>query len=395
MPHRSLLLLFFFGSGCAALAYEVVWIRLLSLTFSVTVYSLTTVLCAFMAGLALGAGIAAALADRRRYPLVWFGVAELGIGVCGLAVSEVLFRLGPAYLWLHETLEGHGLAFTSARFALAFGVLLVPTTLMGVTLPLLSRALIERPGAVGRGAGALYAANTLGAVVGCVAAGFSLIPAFGLRTTCLVAATLNFVIAGFAIAAGRRLAVSPSPRVAATERRPIPLATKLAVAAFGVSGFTAMGYEVLWTRALEHYTHNSVYAYSAMLATFLLGLGGGSAVMARWADRVRQPLLALAALQVVIAASVVGALLIFLRFETWVPALAERLGGLTSWARVIAMIASEAGLTMLLTTLLLGAMFPLVARVAVEQLDEVGTRIGLAYLVNTIGSILGSLLVGF
>ncbi len=92
-------MLLFFASGAAALAYEVVWIRLLSLTLSITVYSLTTVLCAFMTGLAIGAAVAAAVADRLRYPLVAFGLAELGIAECGAAVTAMLFRLGPAFIW--------------------------------------------------------------------------------------------------------------------------------------------------------------------------------------------------------------------------------------------------------------------------------------------------------
>ena len=289
MTGRALLLmLFFFASGAAALAYEVVWIRQLSLTLSVTVYSLTTVLCAFMAGLGIGAGIATRIADRIRYPLIAFGIAELGIGLCGLAIPIILFQLGPAYIWLNDLLGGEGVLFNGSRFFLAFLVLLLPTTLMGVTLPILSRAVIESEDVVGRGAGSLYAANTLGAVVGCVAAGFALIPAFGLQLTCGVAAAVNFTIAGIALARGRSIAVVPE---ISTPEAPTPEISRnamLAAFAFAVSGFTAMGYEVLWTRALEHFTHNSTYAYTAMLATFLLGLGAGSALMARWADRVRR-----------------------------------------------------------------------------------------------------------
>jgi spermidine synthase len=171
-----LLLVLFFGSGACALAYEVVWIRLLSLTFPITVYSLTTVLCAYMAGLALGAAISSRLSDRLARPLVAFGALEFGIAACGLAVPALLFNLGPVYIGLYEMLGGSGALFASGRFLLAFGVLLVPTTLMGITLPLLSRAVVDDTSMVGRRTGALYAVNTLGAVVGCIAAGFVLIP---------------------------------------------------------------------------------------------------------------------------------------------------------------------------------------------------------------------------
>src|SRR5262245_48765603 len=156
-----------------------------------------------------------------------------------------------------------------------------------------------------------------------------------------------------------------------------------------------MGYEVLWTRALEHYTHNSTYAYTAMLAVFLAGIALGSAAGARVADRVRSPWLAVALLQLGIAASVVVGLLVFMRFESLVPAVTEALGGIRSWPRVVALLFAEAAVTMLGTTLLLGAMFPLVVRLAVGRLDAVGRSVGFVYLANTLGSIAGALAVGF
>lgn len=392
--HMAPLLLLFFVSGFAALAYEVVWIRLLSLTLSVTVYALTTVLCAFMAGLGLGAALAARFADRLRRPLVAFGLCELGIALSGLVVPAVLFELGPAYVWLRDALGSAGVGFVLARFALAFSVLLVPTTLMGMTLPFLGRVAIDREGAAGRGVGALYAANTIGAVTGCVAAGFLIVPELGLRATSLCAAAANVAIAVSAIAAGRRRATA-AVAAPSRSRRPMSVPARLACFAFAVSGFTAMGYELLWTRSLEHFTHNSTYAYSAMLATFLAGIGVGSAVLARPADRVRSPLLWLGLTQLGVAATVLASLRILMHFETWVPAVAAGMGGLTSWGRVVALIFGEATVTMFATTLCFGAAFPLVARVVVDSLGDVGERVGLAYLANTVGSILGSLLVGF
>jgi predicted membrane-bound spermidine synthase len=395
MARLLLLLVLFFASGVAALTYEVVWIRLLSLTLSITVYSLTTVLCAFMAGLALGAWLSSRFADRMARPLLAFGIAEFGIALCGVLGPVVLSNLGPVYLWLHDFAGGSGPAFDGARFGLAFVALLVPTTLMGVTLPLLSRAVIDRGDVIGRRAGALYAANTLGAVVGCVAAGFVLIPAFGLQLTSTLAASLNLAIGAGALAMAGRFAV-PAVSRAENLRRPRPsAAVRVAAFAFGVSGFTAMGYEVLWTRALEHYTHNSTYAYTAMLGTFLVGLALGSAAASRVADRVARPLLAVGIAQFGVAAAVVLSLRIYIGFENLVPAVAERIGGLSSWGQVVVLMFTEAGLTMFATTLLLGAMFPLVARVAVESLDAVGQRIGMVYVWNTLGSILGSLIVGF
>jgi len=403
MSGRLFVLLFlFFGSGVSALAYEVVWIRLLSLTLSVTVYSLTTVLVAFMAGLALGAAISSTIADRVRNPLIGFGFIELGIATTGLTVPGVLFGLGPAYVWLHDFAGGGGVVFGTGRFLLCFAVLLVPTTLMGLTLPLLSRAVIDREGFIGQGAGALYATNTIGAVVGCVGAGFLLIPNLGLSFTSATAASLNVAIGIAALVFGFHLRGEAQPE-SEPERESgppaasvgLPLAAKIAIAIFALSGFTSLGYEVLWTRALEHYTHNSTYAYTAMLGTFLAGLGFGSALMARFADRLRNPLFGVGLLQVGVALSVTVSLSIFSRYETLIPKFASAIGGLESWGRVIVLIFSEASIAMLTTTLLLGAMFPLVAKVVVDSVGRVGQRIGTVYVGNTIGSILGSLAVGF
>lgn len=397
MPRRALaLLVFFFFSGAAALAYEVIWIRLLSLTLSITVYALTTVLAAYMSGLAIGSAISARIADRVEKPMSGFGLIEVGIGLCGLAVPFVLTKaLPPIFVAFHGALGGEGVVFAGSRFLLAFLVLLLPTTLMGITLPLLSRAVIDKEGTVGLGAGALYAANTLGAVAGCVLAGFVLIPELGLWSTSVAAAIVNLTIGGLALAMGRNETVAVPAPTPEEEHEPMSPVVALVAIAYAVSGFTAMGYEILWTRALEHYTHNSTYAYTAILATFLLGLGAGSAVIARFADKFRQPVLTIGMLQVGVGVSVVVALVVYQNFEEVIPAFAKAEGAMTSFFRAVVMIFAEVSAVLLLTTLLLGAMFPLVTRVAVESLRTMGRRIGIVYLLNTIGSILGSVLVGF
>lgn len=392
-PRRTLLALFF-ASGAAGLVYEVVWMRLLSLVMSVTVYAVTTVLCAFMAGLALGAALGGRVADRVRRPLLAYGLIEVAIAATGLVTPWLLFRLAPAYVWLHDVAGGSGPLFTTARFLLAFGVLLVPCTLMGATLPLLSRAAIGDTERAGRGAGLLYAINTLGAVLGCVAAGFVLLPAVGLLRTSALAAAVNLAVGLLAMRLGGHL---PAP-AAVRAQAPAPAAPAtvgVACVALAISGFTALGYEVLWTRALEQFTHNSVYAYSAMLATFLAGLGLGSAAAAARADRLRRPLMALGLLEIGVAASVVASLLAYARFIDLVPAAAAAAGGLGSWARVVALIFAEASVALLVTTLLFGATFPLAARLVVDALDTLGRRLGAAYTANTLGSIAGAVVTGF
>ena len=169
----------------------------------------------------------------------------------------------------------------------------------------------------------------------------------------------------------------------------------IATLAFGVSGFTALGYEILWTRALEQFTHNSTYAYTAMLAIFLLGIGAGSGAAAAFADRGRRPLIFFGAAEIAIGISVIAALLVYMRLLDWIPPAVAALGGLESWGRALILIFNVAAITLLVTTLLFGATFPFVARSVVDSADQVGRRIALAYAVNTLGAIAGALVVGF
>lgn len=391
------LLALFFSSGAAGLVYEIVWMRLLSLTLSVTVFAVTTVLCAFMGGLALGAAIAGRVAGRVERPLFVYGLVEATLALVALATPPVLFHLGAPYAWLYRALGGAGTAFGAARFVLAFAVLLVPSTLMGTTLPLLSRAVIHRPEVAGRGAGALYTVNTLGAVAGCVLAGFVLIPAMGLEATNACAAAVSLSVGVLAALMGRTRAfvTGAVPAERRARRSTASLDVRLTYFAIAVSGFTALGYQVLWTRALEQFTHNSTYAYSAILATFLLGIAVGSAFSSWLADRLRRPLLGLGLVEVAISVSVVGALFLYANLDRLVPKIAVAMGGLASWGRVVTLIFLESGAILLATTFLFGMTFPLVARIVVESLDEVGERIATAYTANTAGAILGAVVVGF
>ncbi|MFN8602863.1 MAG: fused MFS/spermidine synthase [Candidatus Binatia bacterium] len=383
----------FFASGASGLIYEIVWMRLLSLTMSVTVYAVTTVLCAFMAGLALGAAIAGRVAHRVQRPMLAYGCIEMALAAVALITPTLLFHLGPVYASLHAALGGGTFGFAVARFLLAFAVLLVPSTLMGTTLPLLSRAVIQSAAAVGRGAGALYAVNTLGAVAGCVAAGFILIPNLGLSLTNGFAATVSLLVGISAVLLGRNLVTTTD--AAEARHRAASTNVRIAYVAIAVSGFTALGYQVLWTRALEQFTHNSTYAYSAILATFLLGIAVGSAVAAPIVDKLRRPLLGLAVVELAIAGSVVAALLIYANMDRVSPLAVAALGGLGSWGQVVALIFVQASSVLLATTFLFGMTFPFVARVVVEHLDGVGERIATAYTANTAGSIFGSVVIGF
>lgn len=392
---RRVLFLLFFGSGASSLVYQVLWMRALSLTMSVSVYAATTVLCAFMAGLALGSVLAGRVADRLERPFAAFGLAEAGVGLLGFFALRLLFGLQPVEIWMHDAFGGGGVAMTAARFVVAFAVLVLPCTLMGATLPLLSRAVVDDDEAIGSGTGSLYAVNTFGAVAGSVLSGFVLIPSLGLAATNTVAACLNVAVGVVAFSLGRRQRREVEPGALAQAGDRLTRAAWVVIAGFGLSGFTALGYEVLWTRALEQFTHNSTYAYTAMLSTFLAGIAGGSAVASRWADASERPRVVFGRIQLGIAFCVLASLLLYTRLLHWMPAIAEAIGGLGSWWRVIVLIFSVTFLTLFATTFLFGATFPFVTRAIVESQAVVGRRVAQAYALNTLGSIVGSVTIGF
>jgi len=236
----ALIWLCFFLSGATGLVYQVVWLRMLGLVFGHTVYAITTVLAAFMAGLALGSFVFGRLAPRLGNLVASYGWLEIGIGLYCPTIPLLLSAAAWGYLGLYTWLGLSYNAFSLVQFGLVFLLLLVPTTLMGGTLPVLSQALARRELEVGRTVGALYGLNTAGAVVGVVLAGYFLLPAFGNRATLLCAAFANLAVGGLALilARKRRPASAAEPAVAlggsVTDR--VSLGGRLTVAALAVSG---------------------------------------------------------------------------------------------------------------------------------------------------------------
>ena len=205
------LLLLFFLSGVSALIYQVLWMRLLALVFGVTIHAASTVLAAFMAGLALGSTAAGRLADRVRRPLVVFAAAEAGIAVAALATPIALAGVEALYVRMHGPLDGWPFLVALARFALSFAVLVVPTTLMGATLPLVVKASLARGSILGRQVSLLYAGNTAGAVSGTLVAGIWMIPQLGISWAFRIAAIINVLVAVGALVMSRGAHRSAAP----------------------------------------------------------------------------------------------------------------------------------------------------------------------------------------
>ena len=190
----ALLIILFFGSGACALVYQVMWLRLLSLVFGVTVYAASTVLAAFMAGLGLGSFLAGRFAARITRPLAAFGIAEILVGITALLTPPLLEALTGIWISLHGSLPNSLAAITVIRFVVAFLVLIVPTSLMGATLPLVVQSAIARNDRIGGKIGVLYAINTTGAIAGALIAGFYFISDIGVAGSFQIAAATNIAI---------------------------------------------------------------------------------------------------------------------------------------------------------------------------------------------------------
>ncbi len=396
---RVLILVAFFISGAIALLYEVVWTRMLGLVMGNTVYAVSTTLAAFMAGLALGSFVFGRIADRLKRPARFYGGLEILIGLYCAALPVFISAADPIYTFVYHEISSSLSVITAMRFFIAGLILLIPASLMGGTLPVLSRFYVSRRERIGWEVGRLYAVNTWGAVFGTMLAGFVLLPSLGVRVSLLSAAAANVALGFVVLAATRSEPEREIPRSSVRETEGKPERSKdgrfLAVAlAFALSGLAALVYQVAWTRIISLLIGPSTYAFALMLACFLTGLALGSAVASRYIDRwLAQSVRIMGFLLLCGAVSAVAL----------VPALAGAVPVIREITRqhsqsFSAMYASYFALVavmLLVPTTILGAVFPTAVRAASPSVREIGTRVGQLYAANTLGAIIGSVICGF
>jgi spermidine synthase len=315
---RALPYLAFFLSGASSLIFQALWTRMLHHVFGATSVAMSSVLTAFMAGLGLGAHLFGRRVKQFQNPLRVYAVCELLVALCALILPELVTSEGPLASLngsLRAQLGESSFAFMLARFFCVLPLLLVPTTLMGGTLPLLSQHFVEARGSAhdqnvpSTGAderatakvGALYAVNTFGAVAGSLLGSFVLMPAFGVQVTNWVAVSINAGLALFIFALARTPAGArelPAPDSASEPARPAARQLRLirlaAAIGFACSGACAMAYEVVWSRALSMAIGSSLQAFALILVTFLVGIALGSAILSSFlGQRVKARLLVL------------------------------------------------------------------------------------------------------
>ncbi|HUX67720.1 MAG TPA: hypothetical protein VMV31_09545 [Terriglobales bacterium] len=382
------LLLLFAGSGAAALIYEIVWYQELELVIGSTAVSLGVLLATFMGGLCLGSLALPRWLGRHRgwHPLRVYAGLELATGALGLAALGFIPLVDRVYL----AAAAEGLPSMLLRGFLCGLCLLPPTILMGASLPAIVNWIEGTPRGVAWW-GLLYGANTAGAVVGCLAAGFYLLRVYNMTATTVVAVGVNAAVAGLSLAlAGRtpRAATLTEDETAAAPRRVGEAGARWPVlVAIGMSGMTALGAEVVWTRLMSLLLGATVYTFSLILAVFLVGLGGGSGLGA-WLGRQVRPRVGLAWSQLALAGG--------MGWAAWM------LGASLPYWPVNPLLSSSPWFvfqidlvrclwTMLPAAVLWGASFPLALAAAAREGEEPGRVVGAVYAANTAGAIVGAL----
>ena len=377
----------FFLSGFAGLVYEVSWIRKASLAFGSTTFAVSTVLAVFFLGLACGSYLFGRIGQRTLRPLRLYALIEVGLGLFAMASPYLLDFTESLYGPIYRALAGHAVILFVARGVLVSLVILPPTILMGSTLPLFCRQFVRSDAKVANSVGMLYGVNTLGAAVGCAAAGLFLLPTFGLRLSVQLGAALN-ILCGIAVGllpitknqlpqldrdSGRSTSQSKTVKERFTAAQ-IPIA----ILFFSV-GFVVLGSEVLWTRYLRLLTRqNNVYTYTLTLTVVLVGIVLGSFLASRLFDRSTSRARYFGLFQILTGLSVLTVMTLPHTF----------------WAGV----KNELGMYFLLLlppAILSGASFPLAVRMVVEDASRASIGTGRMAAINTLGGILGSLLIGF
>src|SRR5262245_1839637 len=385
----------FVFSGATGLIYEVLWARMLGLVFGATTLAVSTVLAAFMGGLALGSALAGRLGSRIKRPMSTYGWLELGIGVYAILVPFLFRWVDHLYVVIWQELHPGFFVFSIWRFLLSCSLLLVPTTLMGATLPVLSAALLNSLGHNSGSVTKLYACNLAGAILGTVVAGFVLLPVLGVRTTILVAAGINTLIGVTALVADRRTSRSEVPitaaAVAGTSEK-VTGQTFWLVCALA-SGFVTISTQVAWTRILTMIIGSSTYAFSIVVALFLIGLAAGAWIIGRKDQSAH-----LRATMLKVEAFTAASLFISLFVVNMMPWMLIRLGmalNISSWVGLLALQILSAGLLILLPALVMGMVMPLVLFWASGHKNGAVLLVGRTYAVNTIGAIAGAFITGF
>jgi len=397
MNTRPALYVLFFFSGLAALVFEVLWLRDLGLLFGNTAYATATTLSVFFLGLAAGGYVWGLGAPSLRDPLRTYAALELAVALSSLLYLGLL----TVYRVIYEPVidaVGHGALFRLVKLLLAAGMLFPPAFFMGGTFPVLAEHLVRRRKRAGWTGSLLYASNTVGAAIGALLAGFYLPRAMGIGASYRIgiATAAGVALAAYLIAVIERRRGTPRATPAVEARRQVvvthpQLGVRLTTSVAFLSGFATLGLQVLWTRLLAQVLNNSVYAFAAILVTFLAALAAGAVLAYVIARAGADPPRALAALCGLASLTVLLSPLVFVHLTQGL----SYVGGGVAWPAYVRAVFTAAAVLMLVPGILVGSVLPFLFRVTESTDSSVGPFLGRLVAANSIGAIIGSLTAGF
>ncbi len=383
----------FLLSGLSGLIYQIVWTRMLVLVFGNTMLATSTVLSAFMGGLAAGSYVLGKYIDRKPRSLIRvYAFLEAGIGLFALLFPLVIDAATPLYAYLFRAVEGNIVSLNLIRFFACFLIIGVPTFLMGGTLPVLIKRFTRAEDTIGSETGFLYGLNTVGAVLGTFACGYFLLRELGMQSTTLVAVAINFGVAAIAWLLGKHtneqvVTDAPSARVevsATVDQAYSPLVIRMVLIGIGISGFCALAYEVFWTRMLNLFLHNNIYSFTAILGTFLIGIATGSLLYGRFLSKSKRQIETFVLLQIGIGAISYVTPLVFRLFHATI---------FNNFDETLTL--AKTAMIMIPPTIMMGIAVPLAIQICRKGANKEGTSVGTVYAVNTIGAIFGAFIAGF
>jgi spermidine synthase len=400
----------FFLSGTAGLIYETLWVRMIDKVIGSAPFAVATVLSVFMGGLALGSIMAGMYIDRLQSKgalLSLYGRIEVVIGVYALIFPFLITAATPLYRWAYDLLLPYFRFYQFFSFLGCLALLIIPTSLMGVTLPVLCRFYVMSLDHLGARTGRLYGLNTIGAALGSVLCGFFLVGSLGVWGTLFVAAGTNFIIGALCILAARHKAFSsPAPTAMnRTKKSGVKLSkpraelgddgktVRWALWIFAVSGFCSMAYEVVWTKLLGLLIGPTTYSFTLVISTFIIGLAAGSIIFGRLGDKTQKVFLLLASTQLCASILALAVSQLLGNSQFFFAKLIHTFQH--GFGTMIAVQSIVLFAVLLGPTIFLGAALPLVNRIYARSLPGLGKSIGIAYAVNTLGAILGSFAAGF
>jgi spermidine synthase len=379
------LYLVFLLSGFSGLVYQVVWTRQFGLIFGVTSYAIGAVLSAFFAGLALGSWLAGRwVQGSPRATLRLYGLLELGIALYALILPWLLSQFTGIYAALFPSIHQSFYLLSLLRFVGAVLVLLVPATCMGATLPLMTQALADKTQNITVNVSGLYAINTLGALIGAAFSGFYAIGTFGMAETTILAVIANVIAAVGAQGIARHFSektAAPLPQTIEAAPPSTDLhGRKIILWSLFLSGFAALGYEVVWTRVLSFFLDRTVIAFTTILCSVLLGIIVGSWLLRASAARIQRPIWLLAVLELSVALLNLLAILLI---------------GSGVIGRAQNAVPLQLGLILVIPNALLGATLPLAVRIYQTHRRYIGQDVSRVYASNVLGGVLGSFAASF